>query len=64
MRKEQWIPIKEKRPEKRKRVLVQYEDGTIDTDKMFPDNTFMYEGIYGPVVAWLPFPEPYKEVKE
>lgn len=55
-----WISIKEKRPEKRTRVLVQYEDGTIDIDKMHSDNRFMYEGLYGLVVAWMPLPEPYK----
>ena len=55
-----WIPIKEKFPEKHRKVLVQHEDGMLDIDMIYPDNTFSLERRHGKVVAWMPLPELYK----
>ena len=45
-------------------VTVKYEDGTVHTEQAHTTDGVWktdYKGKEGKVVAWMPFPEPYKE---
>lgn len=56
----QWIPISERLPEKKQDVLVtiDYFERDVVTD-IWEGDLFLYYGEN--VVAWMPFPEPWKE---
>lgn len=74
-RKHRWIPVSERLPEVGKEVLVQWEKYDISTrntciyiDKMWrgKGGETVFETYLGSpngkVVAWMPLPEPYREV--
>ena len=54
-----WIPVSERLPEKDELYLVYFDDGEYEL-AYFSNGVFSYSGV----VAWMPLPEPYKEVSE
>lgn len=59
-----WIPVTERLPKDKQRVLVTRKSGTIG---YITWNTWWHEQMNYPtdkVIAWMPLPEPYKENKE
>jgi hypothetical protein len=62
-----WISVKDKLPERNKRVLVAFKDGMVTTSmRTLEQHTgvfgFLFEGDYGTATHWMPMPEPPKEV--
>lgn len=57
-RKSEWISIKDRKAPRYKRILVRYKNGHIDETVRFTG--FLLEGLYGPVLYWMPLPKPYK----
>lgn len=59
---DRWIPCSERLPNKADHtgdmVLVCYRNGSVRF------NTYMNGWVQGNPVAWMPLPEPYKEVNE
>lgn len=71
----QWIPITERTPEDESYVLVSFENATMvdiaryeednEGGRFYPgdeDEAYSKYGIY--VNAWMPLPEPYREVTD
>lgn len=58
-RTSKWVSVKERKAPFGKRVLVQYTSGNVDEAAYFCG--FLLEELYGPVLYWMPLPEPYKE---
>ena len=61
-----WISVKDKLPERNKRVLVAFKDGMVTTSmRTLEQHTgvfgFLFEGDYGTATHWMPLPEPPKE---
>ena len=66
-----WIPVTRELPEPNKRVLVCLEDGNIGIDwiGMYDTGFVEHKRIsremdVAKVVAWMPFPEPYRPIEE
>lgn len=70
----QWIPVSEMLPEDDYAVLVYeanhnnnflaiYEDGRWKSFDPTYKATYFDETIYWHIIAWMPLPEPYKEVE-
>lgn len=61
-----WISVKDKLPERYKRVLVAFKGGMVTTSmRTFEQYTgvlgFLFEGDYGTATHWMPLPEPPEE---
>ncbi len=61
-----WISVKDKLPERYKRVLVAFKNGMVTISmRTFEQYTgvfgFLFESNYGPATYWMPLPEPPKE---
>lgn len=71
---ERWIPVSERLPEKKTEVIYSLENHYVSTgymtDRDYTGNTveLHWEDIESGVLiypeAWMPLPEPYKEVKD
>ena len=75
-----WIPVSEKLPPDDEDVLVQYEQGGMEVVYYHIDDTFYPteykdlnetgwfnengDALYFEPIAWMPLPEPYKEVEK
>lgn len=57
-----WIPMTERLPEVKQKVLVQYVDESMATKRCNDAGHLAW--FYSNAVAWMPAPEPYKEVTE
>lgn len=57
-----WIPITERLPEVKQKVLVQYADGSMATKRCNDAGHLAW--FYSNAVAWMPAPEEYKEGKK
>lgn len=59
-----WIPCSERLPENAMNVIAQFSSGTV-TELRYAGNG-IFEGIYEystkVIIAWMPLPEPYREV--
>jgi len=55
-----WIPMTEKLPEVKQKVLVQYPDESMATKRCIDAGHLTW--FYANAVAWKPAPEPYKGV--
>ena len=60
-RKGHWIPVSERLPERNKRVIVCYE--TMEGLKVDTSIFDKYGCLLGKAVAWMPLPEPYKDMR-
>ena len=58
--KPHWIPCSERLPEVKQKVLVQYADGSMATKRCNDAGHLAW--FYSNAVAWMPAPEPYREV--
>ena len=61
-----WISVKDKLPERYKRVLVAFKNGMVTISmRTFEQYTgvfgFLFESNYGPATYWMSLPEPPKE---
>ena len=56
-----WIPVSERLPERNKRVIVCYE--TMEGLKVDTSIFDKYGCLLGKAVAWMPLPEPYKDMR-
>jgi hypothetical protein len=56
---QQWIPVTERLPDVRERVLAQQNDGTMMVLKCIDGGHLNW--FYSRTVAWMPLPEKYKE---
>ena len=62
--KSEWIPCSERLPEEQKLVLITRSNGEVCIIRW---NTWWYKQTKYPTIkpiAWMPLPEPYKEVEE
>jgi len=57
-----WVPCSERLPEVKQKVLVQYADESMATKRCNDAGHLAW--FYSNAVAWMPAPEPYKEVTE
>lgn len=61
-----WIPCSERLPETAMNVIAQFSSGTV-TELRYAGNG-IFEGIYEystkVIIAWMPLPEPYREVDD
>ena len=55
-----WIPVTERLPEVGQRVLAQQKDGSSRACRCIDGGHLAW--FYADTVAWMPLPEPYKEV--
>ena len=69
IRKGHWIPISERLPEENKQVLIQYRTRYRDDVNLFDVtsradyNYWQGVGREIDVIAWMPLPEPYKDMR-
>lgn len=49
----QWIPVEEKLPHDRERILACYDDGYMMAGTFYAGDSFSF-------IAWMPLPEPYE----
>lgn len=57
-----WIPVTERLPKAKQKVLVQYADESMATKRCNDAGHLAW--FYSNAVAWMPAPEPYKGVTE
>lgn len=62
----QWIPCSERLPENNTDVIVCFYSGTVTEMRYWGNGIFqgIYEHTTKVIVAWMPLPEPYKEVED
>ena len=67
---QQWIPVSERLPEEETDVLICNIDGDIEISRgsystEIKDHFMWYTSgwRFGDVIAWMPLPQPYNEVK-
>ena len=53
-----WIPVTERLPEVRQRVIVQYADGSMAIKRCIDAGHLQW--FYARTVAWMPSPDPWK----
>lgn len=56
-----WVLCSERLPEVKQKVLVQYADGSMMTKRC--NDAGHLQWFYANAVAWMPAPEPYKEMR-
>lgn len=63
-----WISVEEKLPKAEENVLVTVKDDSADSPIYYTSVGWYYKGIWvvenevsHQVIAWMPFPEPYRE---
>ncbi|MFW5669567.1 MAG: DUF551 domain-containing protein [Acetivibrio ethanolgignens] len=63
-----WISVEEKLPKDEENVLVTIKDDSADSPIYYTSVGWYYKGIWvvenevsHQVIAWMPFPEPYRE---
>ena len=61
-----WIPCSERLPEDNTDVIVCFYSGTVTEMRYWGNGIFqgIYEHTTKVIVAWMPLPEPYKEVED
>lgn len=59
---DRWIPVTERLPEVKQRVLAQRKDGFMEVKICIDGGHLAW--FYSGIVAWRPLPEPYTEEKE
>lgn len=59
---DRWIPVTERLPEVKQRVLAQRKDGFMEVKVCIDGGHLAW--FYSGIVAWRPLPEPYTEEKE
>ena len=69
LKRNQWIPVTEKMPERRQEVLLSFKDGCVITgylasDKEWHDSGWEYSYNIDEVNAWMEIPEPYEAESE
>lgn len=66
LKETQWIPCSEKMPEDNTDVIVCFYSGTVTEMRYWGNGIFqgIYEHTAKTIVAWMPLPEPYKEVED
>lgn len=57
-----WIPVTERLPKVKQRVIVQYADGSMAIKRCIDAGHLQWFYTKFGTVAWMPAPEPYKEV--
>lgn len=57
-----WIPVTKKLPKVKQRVIVQYEDGSMEIRRCIDAGHLQW--FYARAVAWMPAPERYEGVTE
>ena len=61
----EWIPVSEMLPKKGKQVLCCNKQGSVFTSAItFEVGNMVAFGQHPNIIAWMPLPEPYKEVEE
>lgn len=64
----QWIPVSERLPQDNSDVLVCAEDGQVLIGWLDGENDWWIcselADDYKSVIAWMPLPEPYKEIED
>lgn len=58
-----WISPGEQMPEKNTAVIVAFDDGHVFQALYTYDGWDLWEGCTGNIIAWMPLPEPPKEVE-
>lgn len=58
---DQWIPVSEKLPENRSRVIMGFRNGETSFDAYFTDGEFWHGGDKYEPSHWQPLPTPQKE---
>ena len=59
----EWIPCSERLPKKYEQVLCCNKDGRVFSSALtyvHPEYIYWYFGKHRSVIAWMPFPEPWK----
>jgi hypothetical protein len=57
-----WIPVTERLPEVKQRVIVQYADGSMAIKRCIDAGHLQW--FYSNAVAWMPAPEPMRMEKQ
>lgn len=58
-----WIPVTERLPEEYATVIVTTDTNMVEPAFMLPNKRWVddeLDGLGERVIAWMPFPEPYK----
>lgn len=65
-----WVPVSEDLPEPETKVLISFDDGSVDAYEQSWANDervmkYINESMtgYRYVTAWMPLPDPFKEVR-
>lgn len=59
-----WIPVTERLPEENMRTICQNNVGAMMIGKYDIEFGWMFPAYFDGIDAWMPLPEPYKEVEE
>ncbi len=66
LQSQKWIPCSKRLPEDNTDVIVCFYSGTVTEMRYWGNGIFqgIYEHTTKVIVAWMPLPEPYKEVED